>query len=163
MTAREFLTNVTIILTVMAVGALLETAVPMFGAKLQIREALQKMQSAISIGATVLGALFGRSLRSAGNVGRASTAMRSATRIGREKEDVTRADESLDVLKQRLAALQATCEEEVASVQASLDASTLTLTTQELAPRKSDIAVGVVALAWIPWRTGADGSPAAAF
>jgi sterol desaturase/sphingolipid hydroxylase (fatty acid hydroxylase superfamily) len=33
MTAREFLTNVTIILTVMAVGALLETAVPMFGAK----------------------------------------------------------------------------------------------------------------------------------
>lgn len=33
MTAREFLTNVTIILTVMALGALLETAVPMFGAK----------------------------------------------------------------------------------------------------------------------------------
>lgn len=33
MTAREFLTNVTIILTVMAIGALLETAVPMFGAK----------------------------------------------------------------------------------------------------------------------------------
>jgi sterol desaturase/sphingolipid hydroxylase (fatty acid hydroxylase superfamily) len=33
MTAREFLTNVTSILTVMAVGALLETAVPMFGAK----------------------------------------------------------------------------------------------------------------------------------
>jgi sterol desaturase/sphingolipid hydroxylase (fatty acid hydroxylase superfamily) len=33
MTAREFVTNVTFILTVMAVGALLETAVPMFGAK----------------------------------------------------------------------------------------------------------------------------------
>jgi len=33
MTAHEFLANVTIILTVMAVGALLETAVPMFGAK----------------------------------------------------------------------------------------------------------------------------------
>ena len=33
MTAREFLTNVSIILTVMAVGALLETAVPMFGAR----------------------------------------------------------------------------------------------------------------------------------
>jgi sterol desaturase/sphingolipid hydroxylase (fatty acid hydroxylase superfamily) len=32
MTARECVTNVTIILTVMAVGALLETAVPMFGA-----------------------------------------------------------------------------------------------------------------------------------
>src|SRR6185295_18489784 len=32
MSARDFLTNVTIILTVMAVGALLETAVPMFAA-----------------------------------------------------------------------------------------------------------------------------------
>jgi hypothetical protein len=33
MTAREFLTNITIILAVMAVGALLETVVPMFAAK----------------------------------------------------------------------------------------------------------------------------------
>jgi sterol desaturase/sphingolipid hydroxylase (fatty acid hydroxylase superfamily) len=33
MTTREFVTNVTIILTVMAVGALLETALPMFGAR----------------------------------------------------------------------------------------------------------------------------------
>jgi hypothetical protein len=30
MTAREFLVNISIILTVMAVGALIETAVPMF-------------------------------------------------------------------------------------------------------------------------------------
>ena len=33
MTAREFLTNVTIILTIMALGALVETAVPMFVAR----------------------------------------------------------------------------------------------------------------------------------
>ena len=33
MSAREFLTNVTIILSVMSIGALLETAVPMFAAK----------------------------------------------------------------------------------------------------------------------------------
>src|SRR5262245_52275220 len=33
MTARDFLTNVTIILSVMGIGALLETAVPMFLAK----------------------------------------------------------------------------------------------------------------------------------
>jgi hypothetical protein len=131
-------------------------------AREQAQYSQQKMQSAISIGATVLGALFGRSLRSVGNVGRASTAMRSATRIGREKEDVARADESLDVLRQRLASLAATCEQEVANAQAALDASTLTLATQELAPRKSDIAVGTVALAWTPWRTGADGFPTAA-
>lgn len=33
MTAREFLTNLSIILSIMAIGALLETAVPMFAAK----------------------------------------------------------------------------------------------------------------------------------
>jgi hypothetical protein len=132
-------------------------------AREQSQYSQQKVQSAISIGATVLGAIFGRSLRNVGNIGRAGTAMRSATRIGREKEDVARADESLDVLKQRLAALQATCEQEVASLQGSLDAATLSLTAQELAPRKSDIAVGAVALVWTPWRTGSDGFPAAAY
>lgn len=119
-------------------------------AREQAQYSQQKVQSAISIGATVLGALFGRSLRSAANVGRASTAMRSASRIGREKDDVERADESLDVLKQRLAALQAACEQEVAGIQSSLDAANLTLTNLELAPRKSDIAVGTVALVWTP-------------
>ncbi len=132
-------------------------------AREQSQYSQQKVQSAISIGATVLGALFGRSLRSAANVGRASTAMRSASRIGREKDDVERADESLDVLKQRLAALQAACEQEVAGIQSSLGAANLTLTTLELAPRKSDIAVGAVALVWTPWRTGSDGFPAAAY
>ena len=33
MTAREFVTNVTIILAVMAIGALLETLLPMFVAR----------------------------------------------------------------------------------------------------------------------------------
>jgi hypothetical protein len=131
-------------------------------AREQAQYSQQKVQSAISIGATVLGALFGRSLRSVGNVGRATTAARSASRIGREKEDVVRADESLDVLKQRLAALQTECEQEVARLQSSLDAGALALTSQELAPRKSDIAVGTVALAWTPWRTGTDGFPAPA-
>ena len=132
-------------------------------AREQSQYSQQKIQSAISIGATVLGALFGRSLRNVGNVGRASTAMRSASRIGREKGDVERADESLEVLKQRLAGLQSACEQEAASLQASLDASSLALTTQELAPRKSDIAIGTIALVWTPWRIGADGFPAAAF
>jgi hypothetical protein len=30
-------------------------------------------------------------------------------------------------------------------------------------PRKSDLAIGEVALVWTPWRRGADGFPAPAF
>jgi hypothetical protein len=49
MTARGFLTNVTIILSVMAVGALLETAVPMFAAK-----AWKRGRRAANLGLTAL-------------------------------------------------------------------------------------------------------------
>jgi sterol desaturase/sphingolipid hydroxylase (fatty acid hydroxylase superfamily) len=52
MTAREFLSNVAIIVTVMAVGALLETAVPMFLAKpwRQGRRAANLWLTAVSFG-----------------------------------------------------------------------------------------------------------------
>ncbi len=52
MTAREFLANVAIIVTVMAVGALLETAVPMFLAKpwRQGRRAANLWLTAVSFG-----------------------------------------------------------------------------------------------------------------
>ena len=51
----------------------------------------QSVQTAISMGATVLGALFGRKLASAGTIGRATTAARGAGRAMREHEDVATA------------------------------------------------------------------------
>jgi hypothetical protein len=123
----------------------------------------QKMQTAVTIGSSILGALLGRKAISATNIGRIGTAARSATRIGRESEDVTRADESLEVLRQRLADTQRDVETEVARLETTLDPKTLTLTTAEVPARKSDIAVGEVALVWAPWRKGADGFPAPAF
>ena len=119
----------------------------------------QKLQTAISVGATVLGALFGRKLASATGLGRATTAARSATRIGRESEDVQRATESEDSIKQRLATLNQECEEAIAALSQSPDPATVTLRETQLPPRKSDITVGRVALLWTPWRPGADGFP----
>jgi hypothetical protein len=123
----------------------------------------QKMQTAVTIGSSILGALLGRKAISATNIGRIGTAARSATRIGRESEDVTRADESLEVLRQRLADAQRDVEAEVARLETTLDAGTLALTPVEVPARKSDIAVGEIALVWAPWRKGADGFPAPAF
>ncbi len=119
----------------------------------------QRLQTAVSIGTTVLGALFGRKAISAGNIGRAATAVRTASRMGREKEDVERAEESLEVLRQRLEALQLECDAEVAKLNTSLDPSTLVLRSVQVTPKKSDLAVGEVALVWAPWRNGADGFP----
>ena len=48
----------------------------------------QKINTALSIGSSILGALLGRKAISATNVGRVGSAARSATRIGRESQDV---------------------------------------------------------------------------
>jgi hypothetical protein len=117
----------------------------------------QKLQTAISVGATVLGALFGRKAVSASTLGRATTAARSAGRIGRESEDVDQAAESVQQVQARLSELEAECAAAVAELERGLDPLTVELREVELAPRKSDTQVGRVSLLWTPWRMGADG------
>jgi hypothetical protein len=123
----------------------------------------QRMQTAVNIGTSILGALLGRKAISAANVGRVGTAARSASKWGQESQDVARAEESIEVLQQRLAETKRAVDAEVANIDTTLDASTITVRTIEVPARKSDIAVGEVALVWTPWRKGADGFPAPAF
>ncbi len=113
----------------------------------------QTLQTAISFGATVLGAMFGRKMASVGTVGRATTAMRGASRIGREKEDVARASESLESLREKEAELSREFEAQSAEVQASFDPAGLELEAIEVRPRKTDIAADV-GLVWLPWSSG---------
>jgi hypothetical protein len=119
----------------------------------------QKFQTAISVGATILGAFLGRKAVSVGNIGRATTAAKSASRIGRESDDVQRAEESIGQIEQRLADLNRECEAAIAALDTTLDPQRVELRTITLAPRKTDIAIGNMLLLWTPWRTGADGFP----
>jgi len=123
----------------------------------------QKMQTAVSIGSSILGALLGRKTLSATNLNRVGSAARSASRWGRESQDVDRAAESVEVLKQRLADTQREVDADVARLETNLDSASVTLTPVDVPARKSDIAVGEVALVWTPWRKGADGFPAPAY
>lgn len=117
----------------------------------------QKMQSAISLGATLLGAVLGRKVASARNVGRATTAVRGMGRAARERGDVARARESAEALREQLEALGAEFEEAVAEAGDSLDVRDLELVKMEIRPRKSDISVGDVLFVWTPWRVGPEG------
>jgi DNA helicase HerA-like ATPase len=123
----------------------------------------QRMQTAVNIGSSILGALLGRKAVSATNLGRVGSAARSASRWGRESKDVARAEETIETLQQRLADAQREGEAEIARLEGSLDASNIDLRAVEVPARKSEIAVGEVALVWVPWRKGADGFPAPAF
>lgn len=131
------------------------------------REKSQLTQSALStalnVGTSILGAFLGRRKMSATTIGKAATAVRSAGRIGREREDVGQADDNLETVQVRRKELQAQFDADLAALEKDLDASTSELRKVSLAPRKSDIAIGEVALVWTPWRRGADGFPVAAF
>jgi hypothetical protein len=117
----------------------------------------QKMQTAVSVGATLLGALLGRKAVSRSTVGRATTAMRGVGRIGREKQDITRARENIEALRRRLSDLEAEFEEEIAELQEEHDPAAIELTSTEIRPRKADIQVTNLLLAWVPWKLGSGG------
>jgi hypothetical protein len=119
----------------------------------------QKLQTAIGVGATVLGALFGRKALSVSTLGRATTAARSAGRLGRESQDVEHATDGVQQAEARIATLEAECQAALGELERSLDPLAVALREVELAPRKSDIQVAGVGLLWTPWRTGSDGFP----
>lgn len=108
----------------------------------------QKLSTALSVGATILGAFFGRKVASSANLGRVATAARSATRISRESQDVDQASDSLTTIQQRFADLQAELEQEIAKVQGKLDPAAIALESIEIKPRKTDTVVSEVALVW---------------
>jgi hypothetical protein len=117
----------------------------------------QKMQTAISVGATVLGALLGRKVASVGTVGRATTTARGVGRAAREKGDIARARRDLEALYQKLGDLQAEFEEEISLLGESMDPAAFEITTTAVRPRKTDISVGQFCLAWLPHWLSEDG------
>jgi hypothetical protein len=117
----------------------------------------QKMQTVISIGATVLGAMFGRKAASVGTVGRASTAMRGMGRASREKGDISRAMRELEAQQEKLMEMEREFEQEAEAIRVATDPSAPKLEKVDVRPRKSDIAIDRVALVWTPWRVGPDG------
>ena len=116
----------------------------------------QTLQTAISVGATVLGALFGRKVLSTGTLGRASTAARGVSRTLKERDDVGPASESLEAVRARRAAIEAELQAEVEQLTAAN--ADIAIATTSVRPRKSDIAVEGVSLAWVPHWVGSSGS-----
>lgn len=110
----------------------------------------QRLSTALSFGATILGALMGGRTTSMGTVTRATTAARSAGRIGRKESDVRRAHESAEVLQERLTDLENQFEQEMNALQSRIDPTEMELVEVSLRPRKSDIVVSNIGLCWEP-------------
>ena len=117
----------------------------------------KKLAAAVSLGATVLGALFGRRARSIGTVGRAASTARSASRIGSEKADVKRAAARVTDLRHELRNLSDEFEDAVAEMEAPLDAADIELEEKLVRPRKADVEIEPLVLVWTPWSVSPEG------
>jgi hypothetical protein len=74
------------------------------------------LQTAVSAGATILTAIFGRKKASYSTIGRGTTTARGAARAMEQREDVKRAKENLGQAEQELDELNAEVEEKVAGM-----------------------------------------------
>ncbi|MGE0471815.1 MAG: ATP-binding protein [Nitrospira sp.] len=121
--------------------------------KQQTESRASQMQAAISVGASILGAFMGRKTVSASNIGRATTAIRSAGRVLKESKDVGAAEENVAALQQQLTALEVQFKSESEVLASATDPLNEKLETISIKPTKANIAIKLVALAWTPhWR-----------
>lgn len=109
------------------------------------------LQTGLSVGATVLGALFGRKKISASTISKATTAARGAGRSMSQQQDVGRAQDTVKAMQQQLADLEAEFNAETEALAERIDPATEILDTVTIKPKKADIAVALVALAWAPY------------
>jgi len=127
-------------------------------AREQAQASQQTMQTAISVGATLLGALFGRKSLSVGSIGRATTAARGVGRTMKERQDVDGAEQSVEVVRQKIADLEAELQSEIVELTNANELENFAIQSASLKPRKSDITVSGVLLVWVPHWVGDGGS-----
>jgi hypothetical protein len=110
----------------------------------------QKLSTAISIGSTILGALFGRKAISTSTISKAGTAMKSAGKIMKESSDVDRAKENLALLNEQLIELQDKLQDELNGLEDQFDLSVEQLEVLKIRPTKTKISVKLFNFLWIP-------------
>ena len=116
-----------------------------------------RMNSALSVGTTLLGALLGRKTLSVTNARRAQSSMRTFGRSSKEKSDISRAQENLEELHIKYENLEAEFNEEIEKLEEKMSVDNLEFEELNLPPRKSDLSVEQFAVVWLPWEVDQDG------
>jgi hypothetical protein len=109
-----------------------------------------KMGAAVSIGATIFGALLGRKAVSASTLGRATTAARGMGRISKEAQDVARATENVSALKTQLSELETDMQNDLQAVSSDWELSNERFERVLVKPKRGGVSVQLVSLVWVP-------------
>jgi hypothetical protein len=108
-----------------------------------------KLQTAVSMGATILGMVLGRKVASATSLGRATTAARGIGRSMKESEDIKRAEETVEAVKEEQAKVEDTLKADLQQLTDRLGAD-ISIDRVALSPKRGAVTVQFVALGWVP-------------
>lgn len=108
------------------------------------------VDTALSIGTAVLGALLGRKRVSTASVNRAGTAMRKAGSARKQAGDVKRAKATIASLEHKLEALTGSFDAEIDALEGAFDAQDEKLTETRVRPRSTDIEIRYFGIGWVP-------------
>jgi hypothetical protein len=124
----------------------------------EVQEAQAKQaqfSTAVSVGASLLSAFIGGK---GSALSKAGTAAKGVGKAMKEGGDIGRARETVEAVQQQLAGLDEQFKTESAALESTLAAQSEQLETLSLRPKKSNIAVQLVALAWAPYWREASGA-----
>ena len=117
----------------------------------------KKLDTAISFGTAILGAVLGRKRITATSASKVGTAIKTAGSARKEAADVERAKQTAAKVRADIEALNEKLESEVAELDTAFDAQTEELDEVIVRAKSTDIHVAVTGLVWLPYTSGEDG------
>ncbi|HYF35806.1 MAG TPA: hypothetical protein VD994_10980, partial [Prosthecobacter sp.] len=105
-----------------------------------------KLTTAVRIGSSLLGAIFGRKRGFTG----VSSTVSGASRVMRESRETAAAQAELDRIEAEVADVEKQFEEDKQSLAAQYDPAALAVETVKLTPLKKNISVTATGILWLP-------------
>ena len=126
-------------------------------AREQEQASKKTLDTAVSIGTAILGAVLGRKRISSTSATRVGTAIKTAGGARKEAADVARAKQTAEKARADLEALNRQLEEEIDALDTAFDAQAEELEEITVRAKATDVHVPVLALAWMPYTPDSKG------
>ncbi len=129
----------------------------------QQQSSKKKLDTAVSFGTAILGAVLGRKRFSSTTASKMGTAIRSASGARKEAGDVARAKQTATKVRADLNVLSVSLEKEIDALESAYDAQAEELVEVQVKAKATDVHVPIVGLIWMPYRESGDGRLEAAW
>jgi len=117
----------------------------------------KKLDTAISFGTAILGAVLGRKKLSGATATKIGSAIKTAGGASKEAADVDRAVQTAEKVTEEIAALNLALEKEIADLDTAFDAQSEELDEVVVRAKSTDIHVRLTGLVWLPYTSDEKG------